>query len=170
MDFLNLLKPKATHSKNGFDLSRKHVFSSKAGQLRPCLCVETVPDDTFEIDVAALSRTMTLNTAAFLRGKMRYDFFFVPYTQLWHPFNQFMSQRTDRHSVNQKNHLHCPVIHLKDMLYFLIDMYDGNATLYEQDVHGFDAVFQMVDNLNLLGYGDFRFVSLKLKELNYKQT
>lgn len=170
MDFLKLLKPKATHSKNGFDLSRKHVFSSKAGQLRPCLCVESVPNDTFEIDVAALSRSMTLNTAAFLRGKMRYDFFFVPYSQLWHPFNQFISQRTDRHSVNQKNHLHCPVLNLKSLLYFLIDMFDGNASLYEVDVHGYDAVYTMVDNLNLLGYGDFRFVYSSTLSTSSKQT
>ena len=104
MDFLNLLKPKVHPSKNGFDLSRKHVFSSKAGQLKPCLCVETVPNDHFEIDLACLTRTMTLNTAAFLRGKQRFDFFFVPYSQLWHPFNQFISQRTDKHSSLQKNH------------------------------------------------------------------
>ena len=101
MDFLNLLKPKVHPSKNGFDLSRKHVFSSKAGQLKPCLAVETVPGDNFEIDVTSLTRTMTLNTAAFLRGKQRYDFFFVPYSQLWHPFNQFISQRTDKHSMTQ---------------------------------------------------------------------
>lgn len=158
MDFLNLLKPKATHSKNGFDLSRKHVFSSKAGQLRPCLCLETVPDDTFEIDVAALSRTMTLNTAAFLRGKMRYDFFFVPYTQLWHPFNQFISQRTDKHSTTQKGHIYCPVVNLELLLGWLLSLYDNPTSLYALDVHGYEAVYSMIDNLNLLGYGDFRFI------------
>ena len=159
MDFLNLLKPKVHPSKNGFDLSRKHVFSSKAGRLLPCLCVETVPDDTFEIDVTALTRTMTLNTAAFLRGKQRYDFFFVPYSQLWHPFNQFISQRTDRHSTTQKGHIHCPVVSMYSLLSWLIDLQDNESTsLYGRDVHGYLVVENMLYQLNLLGYGDFRWI------------
>ena len=72
MDLFKALKPTAHLSKNGFDLSRKHVFSSKAGQALPCLSVETVPGDHFEIDLASLSRTETFNTAAFLRGKQQY--------------------------------------------------------------------------------------------------
>ena len=159
MDFLNLLKPKVHPSKNGFDLSRKHVFSSKAGQLKPCLAVETVPGDNFEIDVTSLTRTMTLNTAAFLRGKQRYDFFFVPYSQLWHPFNQFISQRTDKHSMTQNGHLYCPVIELQALLDWIADCwFDGANNLYNRDVHGYDSICGMLDLLNLLGYGDFYYI------------
>ena len=158
MDFLNLLKPKVHLSKNGFDLSRKHVFSSKAGQLKPCLAVETVPGDNFEIDVTSLTRTMTLNTAAFLRGKQRYDFFFVPYSQLWHPFNQFISQRTDKHSMTQKGHLYCPVIELESLLDWITDCWFDSNNLYTRDVHGYDSVCGMLDLLNLLGYGDFYYI------------
>ena len=158
MDFLNLLKPKVHPSKNGFDLSRKHVFSSKAGQLKPCLAVETVPGDNFEIDVTSLTRTMTLNTAAFLRGKQRYDFFFVPYSQLWHPFNQFISQRTDKHSMTQKGHLYCPVIELESLLDWITDCWFDPNNLYTRDVHGYDSVCGMLDLLNLLGYGDFYYI------------
>lgn len=159
MDFLNLLKPKVHPSKNGFDLSRKHVFSSKAGQLKPCLAVETVPGDNFEIDVTSLTRTMTLNTAAFLRGKQRYDFFFVPYSQLWHPFNQFISQRTDKHSMTQKGHLYCPVTELKTLLDWITDChFDSGTNLYDRDVHGYDSICGMLDLLNLLGYGDFYYI------------
>ena len=158
MDFLNLLKPKVHLSKNGFDLSRKHVFSSKAGQLKPCLAVETVPGDNFEIDVTSLTRTMTLNTAAFLRGKQRYDFFFVPYSQLWHPFNQFISQRTDKHSMTQKGHLYCPVIELESLLDWITDCWFDPNNLYTRDVHGYDSVCGMLDLLNLLGYGDFYYI------------
>lgn len=105
-DLFKSLKPTAHLSKNGFDLSRKHVFSSQAGMALPCLSLETVPGDYFEIDLASLSRTQTFNTAAFLRGKQRFDFFFVPYTQLWHPFNQFISQRDDKHSTRQLGHIY----------------------------------------------------------------
>ena len=96
-NFLNLLKPVADTSSNVFDLSRKHVVSSKPGQLVPCLCVETVPKDKIRIDMAALQRTMTLNTAAFVRGKFRYDFFFVPYVQLWHHF-QYPTRKHNYHN------------------------------------------------------------------------
>lgn len=158
MDFLKLLKPTATHSRNGFDLSRKHVFSMKAGQAKPCLCIETVPNDHFEIDLASLTRTMTMNTAAFLRGKMRYDFFFVPYSQLWHPFNQFVSQRTDKHSANQKNHVYCPVIRLDNLLVWLYEVLVDTSSPYQQDMFGRSIVESMIDLLNLLEYGDYRWI------------
>ena len=158
MDFLKLLKPAATHSRNGFDLSRKHVFSMKAGQAKPCLCIETVPNDHFEIDLASLTRTMTMNTAAFLRGKVRYDFFFVPYSQLWHPFNQFISQRTDAHSSNQKGHLYCPVIDLGKLLLWMLTVYETPASPYTQDLFGRSIVESMVDLLNMLGYGDYGYI------------
>lgn len=58
-DLFKALKPTAHLSKNGFDLSRKHVFSSQAGMALPCLSLETVPGDFFEIDLASLSRTQT---------------------------------------------------------------------------------------------------------------
>lgn len=158
MDFLKLLKPTATHSRNGFDLSRKHVFSMKAGQAKPCLCIETVPNDHFEIDLGSLTRTMTMNTAAFLRGKMRYDFFFVPYSQLWHPFNQFISQRTDKHSSNQKGHVYCPVVRFDNLLIWLYEVLNDVNSPYQQDIFGHSIVESMIDLLNLLEYGDYRWL------------
>ena len=133
-DLFKSLKPKAHLAKNGFDLSRKHVFSSQAGMALPCLSLETVPGDHFEIDLAALSRTQTFNTAAFLRGKQRYDFFFVPYTQLWHPFNQFITQRTDKHSSNQKGHIFAPVIELSSLLRFIYSsLYTDGSSVTKYD-------------------------------------
>lgn len=158
MDFLKLLKPDAHVARNGFDLSRKHVFSSKVGELKPCLCVETLPNDYFEIDLASLTRTETMNSAAFLRGKMRYDFFFVPYSQLWHPFNQFISQRKDVHSANQKGILYCPTIDLKEIVLFAYDSVQGASEVYHFDVHGREIGFGLINLLNMLGYGDFSWI------------
>ena len=150
-DLFQSLKPHATPSKNGFDLSRKHVFSSQAGMALPCLSVETVPGDHFEIDLASLTRTQTFNTAAFLRGKMRFDFFFVPYSQLWHPFNQFISQRTDKHSTRQLNHLYCPVVSIADLLHQIGDWFAEDT----DDMMEYNQGDNAVRLLNLLGYGDF---------------
>lgn len=159
-NFLNLLKPTAHLSRNGFDLSQKHVFSSKCGQAVPCLALETVPGDKFTIDLAGLMRTMTFNTAAFVRGKFSYDFFFVPNSQLWHPFNQFISQRDDKHSTRQLSHMVCPTIELSTILTYLcqetIEYVNSNPTM--SDIHGWSAHIDSVRLLDMLGYGDFRWL------------
>lgn len=159
-DLFKSLKPTAHLSKNGFDLSRKHVFSSQAGMALPCLSVETVPGDYFEIDVAALSRTQTFNTAAFLRGKQRFDFFFVPYSQLWHPFNQFITQRDDKHSSLQQGHIYVPVVQLGDFVRFLYNcLYQPDQSAHDvKDFMGYKFVDNAVRLLDLLGYGDFRWL------------
>lgn len=154
-DLFKALKPHASLAKNGFDLSRKHVFSSQNGMALPCLAVETVPNDYFEIDLASLSRTQTLNTAAFLRGKQRFDFFFVPYSQMWHPFNQFISQRTDKHSTLQKGHIYCPVISLAGILQFI---YDARQSSGARDMMYYRICDNAIRLLDLLGYGDFRWI------------
>lgn len=81
--FSDLLHPKSFNQKNGFDLSHRKVFDCKAGELLPVLCEEMYPTDYFEIDTATLLRTMPLQTAAFLRARMCFDFFFVPKTCIW---------------------------------------------------------------------------------------
>ena len=76
--FSDLLNPKSFNQKNGFDLSHRKVFAAKAGELLPVLCEEMYPTDYFEIDTATLLRTLPMQTAAFLRARMCFDFFFVP--------------------------------------------------------------------------------------------
>lgn len=161
MNLFKNLKPKASVSKNGFDLSQKHVFSSVCGRIDSPLQVETVPGDYFEIDMNSLHRSMTMNTAAFIRGKFRYDFFFVPYSQLWHPFNQFISQREDIHSMNQKGSSYCPVVHLYDVLKTACDCISNNRR-QEQDLYGFNVGWNMLRQLDMLGYGNHYIV---IKEL-----
>lgn len=162
-NFLNLLKPDAKLARNGFDLSRKYVFSTSPGLAVPCLAVETVPNDYFEIDLASLSRTQTMNTAAFLRGKQRFDFFFVPNSQLWHPFNQFISQRTDKHSANQKGHLYCPVISWATIIEHIWRSFD----LRMNDMFDHPIATGMIRVLDMLGYGDYRWIlNLDYEELS----
>lgn len=151
-DLFKSLKPEKHLSKSGFDLSQKHVFSMKSGQLIPCLALETVPDDYHEIDLISLTRTLTLNTAAFLRGKMRYDFFFVPNSQLWHPFNQFISQRLDKHTTLQKGSKFCPNVSLASVLQMIVD----DTTT--KDIHGYNWRDNAVRLLDMLGYGNHSYL------------
>ena len=85
--------------RNVFDLSQRHIFSAKAGQIIPVACVDTVPGDKFELDLVNIARTMPLNTAAFTRMKQSFDWVFVPYRALWSRFNEFIAQRNDPRSA-----------------------------------------------------------------------
>ena len=159
---LSLLKPTAQPSMNGFDLSQKHVYSSAAGRLDCPVQIETVPRDKFKIDVASLMRTMTFQTAAFLRGKITFDFYFVPYSQLWHPFNQFIGQRKDVHSSNQKGIKYCPVINLYklfNLAYLIYKTYHEHPTVnwgnYFLDVHGYSWSINLFRMLDFFGYGNY---------------
>ena len=152
------LRPKTKLARNGFDLSQKHVFTTRPGQAVPCLCVETVPGDHIEINMANLTRTMTLNTAAFIRGKFNFDFYFVPYTQLWHPFNQFINQRKDKHSANQKGSLYCPVIALSKVLHLIgACLMESDADLLQnsEDIYGYNWGYNALRLLDMLGYGSY---------------
>lgn len=157
-NFLNLLKPVNKLGKSGFDLSQKHVFSTKPGQCVPCMALETVPGDHHEINLSSLNRTMAMNTPAFLRGKFRYDFLFVPYVQLWHNFDQFITQRQDKHSSLQKDFNFVPVVELSDLLQFIGRMYYYNRT-NNTSIYSFhktdDFSRGAVRLLDMLGYGLF---------------
>lgn len=159
-NFLSLLKPKADLSKNGFDLSQKHVFSLSSGRLDCPLFVETIPNDNFRIDLASLMRTMTFNTASFLRGKLTFDLFFVPYAQLWHPFNQFVSQRKDLHTTLQKGCQFVPHISLGKLLLLIFHArVEDDDTIIDslRDVHNFAWIGNIVRILDFLGYGNFEW-------------
>ena len=129
--FKGFLHPKASVSRNGFDLSHRKVFSAKAGELLPILMEDLVPGDYFEIDTATLCRTMPLNTAAFLRCKLNFDFFFVPKTAIWRQWNNFINQRTQLDSSYIKGSLYEPNIELSELQNMIND--GGHApAIYER--------------------------------------
>ncbi len=80
-------KPK----RNGFDLSRKNIYSISAGELLPVLTEEMLPGDSFSIDLQSFTRSQPMNTAAFARMRQYYDFLFVPYHLLWSRFGNFIT-------------------------------------------------------------------------------
>ena len=161
---MNLFKSwqhKASVARKGFDLSCKRSFSSKAGQLIPCLCLETVPNDNFEISLESLMRTHTLDTAAFVLGSLHYDFFFVPYSQLWHPFNQFIDQRLDKHSSNQKGIGCPPMLNLNRFIYEVCNLfYNGTSQQVAglSDIHDYGFAQDAFKMLDLLGYGQYMYL------------
>ena len=84
-------RAKAHLQRNAFDLSRRDVFSCKAGQLLPVVTIECNPNEHFEIRPDIFLRTATLNTCAYARMKQKIEFFFVPYRSLWFKSDQFFT-------------------------------------------------------------------------------
>lgn len=166
------LKPTAELGHSGFDLSQKHVFSSKSGMADPVCPIECVPSDHIKINVVSLHRTMTLNTAAFLRGKFRYDTFFVPYSQLWHPFNQFIDQRKDIHSSSQNGFFNCPVFDLGKLLNVCLASFRKyhwttlNVHSLDCDLFGVPFIFGCVRLLDMLGYGNYQPLLIPTESIN----
>lgn len=90
------IKPsRANRPRNAFDLSQRHMFTAPVGALLPVLSLDLIPHDHVEIDAQDFMRTMPMNSSAFLSMRGVYEFFFVPYSQLWHPFDQFITGMTD---------------------------------------------------------------------------
>lgn len=92
--FREMLKPKASLSRNGFDRSYLQNFTAKIGELLPIMTLETVPGSHYEINVSDMMRTIPMKHAAFLRASQHFEFYFVPYRQLWHRWDDFYTKRS----------------------------------------------------------------------------
>lgn len=101
MNVLDLVKPKLKLDRNVFDLSQRHIYSSRAGFDIPVLTIDCVPGDHHEIDVLSLTRSQTVKTDAFTRITQNFECVFVPYQQIWSEWNNFINTSTE-HFSNQK--------------------------------------------------------------------
>lgn len=98
-----LNKPNTNLRKNVFDLSEKKLFSSSVGLLTPLLCRELNPGEKVQVSVNALTRSMPLNTAAFVRSRQYFHYFFVPFRQLWSGWDNFINSVDYKTSSFQKD-------------------------------------------------------------------
>lgn len=146
-------------SRNGFDLSFKKNFSAKAGELLPVLSKVVLPGDVFNINLRSFTRTQPLNTSAFARMREYYDFYFVPFEQMWNKFDSCITQ------MNQ-NVQHASGPNLDDNLplsgsmpYFtseqIANYLNGQKAANGKNPFGFDRSTLTCKLLQYLGYGDY---------------
>lgn len=143
---MKLVKPSPKRGKNAFDLSHRHILGANFGELLPITCIETIPGDYHEIRVADLLRAMPMVTSPFLRAKQHIDFWFVPYTDLYSNFNQFITQKNEYNSnaiTPWTNTL--PTLDLT----VAAQVCGGNSQ--SPDIHGYSKAKTIFE---LLGYGD----------------
>lgn len=146
-----LHNPSYDPQRSGKDLSHRKVLTYKCGELLPVICEEVVPKDYFEVDLAALVRsTMPLNTAAFMRSKIHFDFFFVPMTAVWRNFDKFYSQRDDNYTSYAQGFAYEPNVTLKTI---------GDLILAGSTSSPVDSQESRSKLYDLLGYGNWKGVT-----------
>ena len=92
---MELVDVKIPTQRSGFDMSQKVCFSAKAGELLPVWWQEMIPSEKKRVNLQSFSRTQPVNTSAYTRLREYFDFYFVPYTQLWKQWKQFALQMND---------------------------------------------------------------------------
>lgn len=147
---MKLLKPSPHRSRNDFDLSHRHVYTANFGELLPSTCIETVPGDHITLHASNLLRALPMVTSPFLRAKQHIDVWFVPYRDLWHNFDAFITQRDQPVSsaLNAKPN-YCPHVNLYDLWNA---SKNANSEITE-DIVGQSFQKGSEKLLNLLGYG-----------------
>lgn len=156
---MSLKKLRNKPSRNGFDLSRKNVFSAKVGELLPVACVECIPGDKFKINLKNFTRTMPLNTAAYTRIREYFDFFFVPTELMWHKYNTWVSQMTDNNqhatslTANTQLTDRHPYMSMNSLLNRMTAIDSSQPT--RLNPLGYRRLSQSIKLLNYLNYGQF---------------
>lgn len=149
---------KNTIHKNGFDLSQSRMFSTAPGIINVSYCKEVIPGDKFRINVENLTRTQTLNTAAYARAKEFWNFHFVPFRLLWRYFPDFIVQNSHSDSAtsvaNSSVPTQCPRFDLRDLTdefnHIINEDYEHSSTI---DELGFNYINGATKLLQQLGYG-----------------
>ena len=91
-NIMNLVNVRNNPSRDGFDLSQKINFTAKVGELMPIWFHPVLPTDSFRLMLNNFMRTQALNQAAFARMRGYFDFYFVPFSQMWPHFETVITQ------------------------------------------------------------------------------
>ena len=149
---MKLLKPSPHRQRNDFDLSHRHVFDANFGELLPSTCIETVPGDNITLHASDLIRAIPFVSSPFLRAKQHLDVWFVPYRDLWHQFDAFVTMKSEPVSAAFKAAAYCP----HTTQYQLHAAVSNTASGTPKDVVGRNLTDRSYYLLELLGYGDIK--------------
>ena len=88
-------------SRNAFDKTHRHMFTTNFGQILPIFCEWLNPGETIKLGYDGFTRTQPLQTAAFTRLKENVQYFFVPFQSLWKYFEvQVNNMKTGQNGQN----------------------------------------------------------------------
>lgn len=133
---MNNLRVKNRPDRNPFDLAEQIAFTAPAGALLPVNWWHLSPGDKIDEKFKFFSRTMPLRKPSFGRIKEHFDFFFVPYSQLFRQahdvFTDLPSAIPDSNSTSSQVTVSgSPVIFPHDIGTVIMDTY--GSVLGEMD-------------------------------------
>lgn len=144
-----------TSSRNAFDLSSGRVFSAPFGALLPCFVKRVNPDDFVELSVENQIICEPLVKPAFMRLKEHIDYYFVPYSQLWMPFENFVLGQDSYFSASvadaQNKSIPAAVPYFNG--YYIKDVFGELSKQY--DIHAYNKEYNALRLLDLLKYGNY---------------
>lgn len=140
-------------SRNGFDLSRRMAFTAKMSEILPVCVIKTFPGDKFKIKTQHFTRTSPVQSAAFVRIREYFDWFYVPYRMLWRSWQSMSTNMLDQPVVAQSFTKSLQVV--ESMPYMMLQ------NLYSNPIVGFTP-----EN-NSKNYFGFQRTSLWSKLYNY---
>lgn len=161
--------PQVKH--NGFNMSMRRLFTAPVGMMLPVYCDIAQGNDKYKLNVDAFIRTEAVQTAAFQNFRAHFDWFFVPFRQMYQFFNEFYNGTFDANTdyVHKGSGYSLPTL-----------TFDFSNEYAKTDQDYYNNYFKVVDNkyyaktdefgtpyignavrlADLLGYGDIhRFVS-----------
>lgn len=149
---------RANRPRNAFDLSQKHLFTAHAGMLLPVMTMDLIPHDHVSIQATDFMRCLPMNSAAFMSMRGVYEFFFVPYSQVWHPFDQFITGMNDYRSSltynlqQGKSPFIVPCVSRMD-IFNQLSLPEKSLLKDKKDIFGYELKNNALRLLDLLGYG-----------------
>lgn len=160
-------------SRSSFDLSRRNLFSAKISEKLPVAVVHCISGDKHRIKTKWMTRTVEVNTSAFTRIREHYNWYFVPYQQLWNKFNTFYTQMLDNipvaDAINESAVLsdQHPYFTFSQIYTYINRQHLTSAG--QGNFFGFDKAQLSCKLLHYLGYGDY-YDALKTPSMSQNYT
>ena len=150
-------RKKAHLQRNAFDLSHSDIFSMAPGMVLPCHVSEVNPGEYFEFNPQVYTRTMPLNSAAFVRLKQHVEFFFVPMRTLCRQWNQWIvGTKYPISAISTLNSVPSDFGYSLDLLQFIRNASSSIKNpefSSSKNIFGFQFGHDVVRLLDLLSYG-----------------
>lgn len=147
---------KASKSLNRFDLSNRTILTAAFGALLPCMVRHVIGGSKVRLELEHQIRVNALKSPAFSRMRQHFDYFFVPYSQLYRFYDNFKTQQSNYNSAlfegqNNKTPTSLPFFTGQDMSDMLADWGTDQQI---DDVNGFDIRYGHRRLFDLLRYGN----------------
>lgn len=147
-------RKKAHLQRNAFDLSHSDIFSMAPGMLLPCHVSEVNPGEYFEFNPQVYTRTMPLNSAAFVRLKQHVEFFFVPMRTLCRQWNQWIvGTKYPISSISELNAVQPDFGYSLNLLNVVRYLDSDITSSAHKTIFGLPLGYDCIRLLDLLSYG-----------------